>query len=98
MARCSSAFVTSQLPRLLHKQMCLYKRVVGTDSTAVDVESADDGFDWGLAEGVSGSVLVTVALPGVAPKAAVRRTLCLVDHHGLELHSAQVRLCAAPCD
>jgi len=90
MSRCSSAYVVGQLPRLIHKQMLMYKRVAGTEQVAVDVEEASVGVDWALEEGGVDGTLITVALTGVSPKAALRRMLGLLELYGLELKRAQV--------
>ena len=88
MRHCSSAYVCSQLPRLLLKQLLMYKRVVGSERCDVDVETHAEGLDWAQSE-VCGTLL-TVAMPGVMPRAALRRILLLLELHHLELHRAQV--------
>ena len=87
--RCSSSYVTHQLPRLLVKQRRLYESVRGKDDATVSMETAEQGSrDWSAVS--EGCTLLTVALPGVEPRAALRRMLDLLELHGMQLHLAQV--------
>jgi len=89
LSRCSSSYVTHQLPRLLVKQRRLYEAVRGRDDAMVEMETAEQGSrDWSAIS--EGCTLLTAALPGVEPRAAVRRMLALLELHAMELHLAQV--------
>ena len=89
LSRCSSLYVTHQNQRLLVKQRRLYEQVRGKDDAAVSMEDAEQGSrDWSAIS--EGCTLLTVALPGVEPRAALRRMLDLLELHRMQLQLAQV--------
>jgi len=89
LTRCSSAYVTHQLPRLLVKQRRLYEAVKGHDDALVELETAEQGSrDWSAVS--EGCTLLAAALPGVDTSAAMRRIMDLLELHRMQLHLAQV--------
>jgi len=87
--RCSSTYVTHQLPRLLVKQHYLYEAVRGQDNVEIEVETSEMGSrDWAAV--AEGCTLLTFALPGIQPRPALLRVFRLLDLHGMQLHLAQV--------
>jgi hypothetical protein len=91
---CRSSYICNGLPRLLHKQMLLYRKVAGTDNLAVDIERIAGRSGTSDVEG--NSCLLTMAATGLAPRAALRRILQLISLHDLEMHRANVDLIWGP--
>ena len=88
-----------QTPWLLRRQKRLYEEVAGSDDMAVELSryggSAVQPLTGARAEAAanligSGNALLTLAIPETTPREALRRTIALLNLHGLELQRAQV--------
>ena len=101
LSRCLSSYVVShgQTPWLLRRQKRLYEEVAGSDDMAVELSryggSAVQPLTGARAEAAanligSGNALLTLAIPETTPREALRRTIALLNLHGLELQRAQV--------
>ena len=101
LSRCPSSYVVShgQTPWLLRRQKRLYEEVAGSDDMAVELSryggSAVQPLTGARAEAAanligSGNALLTLAIPETTPREALRRTIALLNLHGLELQRAQV--------
>ena len=82
LSKCSSRFVVQHVPRLLYKQLRLYQAVAGTEAASLEMEH---GY-----EDDKEATLITAAIPGLTPRAALEKGAALLGRYGLGLRRAQV--------
>ena len=103
LARCTSRYVTMQLPRLLYRQMDLYERVAGGDGAALDIEHGyasehpqNTRDAPGHIESATDQSLITLAIPGVPARQALWRALSVLRLYPVDLLRAQIDVIHGP--